>query len=148
MLTQFAFFLAYGVVSLPGAALVRRLGYEHSIVVALGIMIIKLLVIPVATHSRHSRWCWSRCSYSPAASPCCRWRPTRWPPRSVRPSGAHFRLTLSQAFNSLGTALAPYLMSSVVLTGGVFAVEGVASAAQRAESLRHIDLAFLAIGRR
>ena len=60
---------------------------------------------------------------------------------------SHFRLTLSQAFNSLGTAIAPYLASSVILAGGMFAVQGslAVTAAQRAESLRHIDFAFLVI---
>ena len=35
MLTQFAFFMAYGEVSLPAAALIRRIGYTNAIVVAL-----------------------------------------------------------------------------------------------------------------
>ncbi|HEV7432448.1 MAG TPA: MFS transporter, partial [Steroidobacteraceae bacterium] len=61
---------------------------------------------------------------------------------------SHFRLTLAQAFNSLGTTLAPYLASSVMLVGGMFAVQegGAVTALQRAVSLRHIDFAFLVIG--
>src|ERR1700687_4028007 len=50
MLTQFAFFMAYGIVSLPAAALVARLGYPRSIVMALGIMIAGCLCVPLATH--------------------------------------------------------------------------------------------------
>ena len=50
MLTQFAFFMAYGIVSLPAAALVARLGYPRSIVMALAIMIAGCLCIPLATH--------------------------------------------------------------------------------------------------
>ena len=63
------------------------------------------------------------------------------------PAGAHFRLTFSQAFNSLGTTIAPYLVSSLLLAGGIFAVvEGAApTAAARTESLQHIGLAFLII---
>ena len=49
-LTQFAFFIAYGVVSLPAAALVRRAGYPSAIVIALAVMIVGCLVIPLATH--------------------------------------------------------------------------------------------------
>jgi FHS family L-fucose permease-like MFS transporter len=63
------------------------------------------------------------------------------------PDRSHYRLTLSQAFNSLGTALAPYLISSVMLAGGIFVTQShlAVTAAQRNESLRHIDAAFLAI---
>ena len=44
-LTQFAFFIAYGVVSLPAAALVRRAGYPSAIVIALaGPLIVRLAV--------------------------------------------------------------------------------------------------------
>ncbi|HEY4975623.1 MAG TPA: hypothetical protein VII41_18575, partial [Steroidobacteraceae bacterium] len=50
MLTQFAFFMAYGLVSLPAAVLVARIGYPRSIVLALGIMIAGCLCIPLATH--------------------------------------------------------------------------------------------------
>src|SRR5262245_19185398 len=50
LLTQFAYFLAYGVVSLPGAAMVARIGYGKSIVVALVTMIVGCLVVPLATH--------------------------------------------------------------------------------------------------
>ena len=63
------------------------------------------------------------------------------------PQRSHFRLTLVQAFNSLGTAIAPFLVSSLLLAGGIFAVSGAAAAtaAQRAESLRNIDVAFVII---
>ncbi len=145
MLTQFAFFLAYGVVSLPAAALVRRLGYARSIVVALGIMIAGCLIVPIATHFETFAIvlvalfviAGGITVLQVAANPLA---------AALGPAArSHFRLTLSQAFNSLGTALAPYIMSSVVLVGGIFAAgEGKAvTAAQRAESLRHIDLAFI-----
>jgi FHS family L-fucose permease-like MFS transporter len=63
------------------------------------------------------------------------------------PARSHFRLTLSQAFNSLGTAIAPYLASSVLLAGGIFAASATSpvTPTQRAESLRHIDFAFVVI---
>ena len=49
-LTQFAFFMAYFVVSLPAAALIARLGNSKSIMFALGVMVIGCLVVPAATH--------------------------------------------------------------------------------------------------
>ena len=59
---------------------------------------------------------------------------------------SHFRLTFSQAFNSLGTVIAPYLGSMLLLRGGVFATHGAAAdAASRAASLHNIDTGFLVI---
>jgi FHS family L-fucose permease-like MFS transporter len=49
MLTQFAWFIAYGVVSLPAAAILSRLGYSTSIVTALATMLVGCLIIPLAT---------------------------------------------------------------------------------------------------
>src|SRR3569833_824097 len=49
MLAPFAYFIAYGVVSLPAAALVARAGYGKAIVIALVAMIVGCLVIPITT---------------------------------------------------------------------------------------------------
>jgi len=45
------------------------------------------------------------------------------------PKGSHFRLVLSQAFNSLGTVIGPLLGAAVMLSGGIFAVGGVSALA-------------------
>jgi len=147
MLTQFAFFMAYGIVSLPAALLVARLGYPRSIILALGIMIAGCLCIPLATHL--DTFAVVLAALFIIASGITILQVAANPLAALlgAPSRSHFRLTLSQAFNSLGTAIAPYLVSSVILAGGMFAVQGgvAATAAQRTESLRHIDLAFLVI---
>src|SRR5262245_2093964 len=51
-LTQFAFFIAFGVFSLPGGALVQRAGYTRSILIALAAMVAACLIFPMATHLR------------------------------------------------------------------------------------------------
>jgi len=51
-LTQFAFFLAYGIVSLPAAAIVSRMDPPRAIILALGIMVVGCLLMPVATAVR------------------------------------------------------------------------------------------------
>jgi FHS family L-fucose permease-like MFS transporter len=63
------------------------------------------------------------------------------------PERSHFRLTFSQAFNSLGTWIAPQLVSGIILAGGIFAVtHGAAVTAElRDESFRRIDTVFFAI---
>jgi len=147
MLTQFAFFMAYAIVSLPAAALVARLGYPRSIILALGIMIAGCLCIPLATHL--DTFAIVLLALFIIASGITILQVAANPLAALLgpPARSHLRLTLSQAFNSLGTTIAPYLISSVILAGGIFAVPGgaAATAAQRTESLRHIDFAFLVI---
>jgi FHS family L-fucose permease-like MFS transporter len=147
MLTQFAFFMAYGLVSLPAAVLVARIGYPRSIVLALGIMIAGCLCIPLATHLDTFSVVLAALFIIASGITILQVAANPLAALLGAPARSHFRLTLSQAFNSLGTAIAPYLASSVILAGGMFAVQGglAATAAQRTESLRHIDFAFLII---
>jgi FHS family L-fucose permease-like MFS transporter len=147
MLTQFAFFMAYGVVSLPAAALIRRIGYTRAIVVALAIMLAGCLVVPLATHFETFAIVLIALFVIAAGITILQVAANPLAAALGPPQRSHFRLTLVQAFNSLGTAIAPFLISSLLLAGGIFAVTGTAaaSAAQRAESLRNIDLAFVVI---
>jgi MFS transporter, FHS family, L-fucose permease len=147
MLTQFSFFLAYGVVSLPASTLVARLGYPKAIVVALAIMIVGCLCVLVST--RVDSFSVVLIALFIIASGITVLQVAANPLAALlgTPQRSHYRLTLSQAFNSLGTALAPYLISSIMLAGGIFLVQDhvAVTAAQRGESLRHIDAAFLVI---
>jgi FHS family L-fucose permease-like MFS transporter len=143
LLTQFAFFIAYGVMSIPGGGLVAKLGYTQAIVLALIAMIVGCLCMPLATHVE---------SYAivlvamfiiasgmtvlqVAANPLS---------AALGPvDRSHFRLTLSQAFNSLGTVFGPWLGSMIMLRGGLFTEgQAVDVTVQRNESLASIDLAY------
>ncbi len=145
MLSQFAFFMAYFVVSLPAAALIARLGNSKSIIFALGVMVAGCLVIPAATFA--DTFGLVLVGLFIIASGITILQVVANPLAAALgpPERSHFRLTFSQAFNSLGTWLAPILVSGLLLAGGIFAVkDGVAvTAEQRAESLRNIDIAFL-----
>ena len=146
MLTQFAFFLAYGVVSLPAAALVARLGYGRSVICALLVMFAGCLIVPVATQVE--RYTLVLVALFVIASGITVLQVAANPLAAAlgTPERSHLRLTLSQAFNSLGTVIGPYLGSRLMLHGGMFAAAGVAiTSAQRAESLRNIDTSFLLI---
>jgi FHS family L-fucose permease-like MFS transporter len=147
MLTQFSFFMAYGIVSLPASVLVAKLGYPRTIVSALAIMLTGCLCVLIATH--FDSFAVVLVALFIIASGITVLQVAANPLAALlgAPERSHYRLTLSQAFNSLGTALAPYLVSSLILAGGIFvAQDGVAvTAAQRSESLRHIDVAFLVI---
>jgi FHS family L-fucose permease-like MFS transporter len=143
MLTQFAFFLAYGVISLPAAVVLEKLGYAKTVIVALGAMIAGCLLMPVATHA-DSYWV-VLCALFVIAGGITLLQVAANPLAAMlgKPEGSHFRLTLSQTFNSLGTVLAPIIGSYVILRGGVFA--GATNAAARAVTLRNVDTQFLAI---
>lgn len=140
-LTQFAFFMAYFVVSLPAAAIVARLGSARSIILALAVMVVGCLLMPVATHVR---------SYTIVlvalfviASGITLLQVAANPLSAVLgpPEKSHFRLVLSQAFNSLGTVIGPYLAAHTLLQGGLFD-GGEPTEAKIVESLGRIDTAY------
>jgi FHS family L-fucose permease-like MFS transporter len=140
-LTQFAFFMAYFVVSLPAAAIVSRLGSSRSITVALAVMVLGCLLMPVATHVR---------SYTIVlvalfviASGITLLQVAANPLSAVLgpPEKSHFRLVLSQAFNSLGTVFGPILAAHTLLQGGLFD-GGEPTEAKIAYSLGRIDTAY------
>jgi FHS family L-fucose permease-like MFS transporter len=143
MLTQFAFFLAYGVISLPAALVLEKLGYARTIVLSLSAMLAGCLLMPVATHAQS--YALVLCALFVIAAGITQLQVAANPLAALLgpPEGSHFRLTLSQAFNSLGTVLAPILGSYVMLRGGVFASGAVAAA--RTATLGNVSTQFLAI---
>jgi FHS family L-fucose permease-like MFS transporter len=147
MLTQFAFFLAYGVVSLPGGLIVARLGYARSIIFALLAMLAGCLFVPVATY--FDTYALVLVALFVIAGGITILQVAANPLAAAlgKPEGSHFRLTLSQAFNSLGTVIGPFFGTMVMLRGGVFtgAAGAAATAAGRAQSLRNIDTSFLIV---
>jgi FHS family L-fucose permease-like MFS transporter len=145
MLTQFAFFMSYGIVSLPGAALVARAGYGRSILIALVAMIVGCLVIPLATSVQRYELVLVALFIIGSGITVLQLAANPLAAVLGPPERSHYRLTLSQAFNSLGTVIAPYLGSMLMLRGGVFASDGTVAtaAASREVSLRSIDTSFL-----
>jgi MFS transporter, FHS family, L-fucose permease len=146
-LTQFAFFMAYFVVSLPAAALIARLGNSKSIMFALGVMVVGCFIVPAATHF-DTYWLVLVALFV-IASGITILQVVANPLAAALgpPERSHFRLTFSQTFNSLGTWLGPLLVSGIILAGGIFAVTHGAEVTPelRAESFRRIDTVFLAI---
>ena len=147
MLTQFAFFLAYGIVSLPAAALVARLGYSRAVICALAAMLVGCLIIPLATKVEHYELVLLALFVIASGITVLQVAANPLAAALGTPERSHLRLTLSQAFNSLGTVIGPYLGAALMLRGGVFdAADGKTSAAAlRAVSLHNIDTSFLLI---
>lgn len=146
MLTQFAWFIAYGLVSLPAAALLARLGFVSSIIIALAAMVLGCLLVPLATML--DLYPGVLLALFVIASGVTLLQVAANPLVAVlgAPERSHFRLTLSQAFNSLGTVIGPYLGATIMLSGGLFGADmALDEHASRAETLRSIDAQFLLV---
>jgi len=144
MLTQFAFFLAYGIVSIPAAAVLKRLGYPVTIIASLAAMAAGCLIMPLATHVRSYPFVLVALFIIAAGITQLQVAANPLAANMGSPKGSHFRLTLSQTFNSLGTVIAPLIGSYVLLRGGVFAGAAV-NAVSRDATLRNVDVQFLLI---
>jgi FHS family L-fucose permease-like MFS transporter len=147
LLTQFAFFLAYGVMSLPGGAIVARWGYAAAILGALLAMVAGSLVIALAT--RLDTYVLVLAGLFIIASGMTVLQVAANPLAASLGDAArsHFRLTLSQAFNSAGTVLGPIVGAHLMLRGGMFAGNASSgdAALARSASLHNIDRSFLIV---
>jgi FHS family L-fucose permease-like MFS transporter len=146
-LSQFAFFMAYGVVSLPAAWVVSRLDVSGSISLALGTMIIGCLLFPVAVLVNNFEVVLLALFVLGTGITLLQVAANPLAAALGPPERSHFRLTFSQAFNSLGTVLGPVIIGRLILEGGVFGGEAgaVATAAARTESFAKIEAAFVVI---
>ena len=143
-LTQFAFFIAYGVFSLPGGALVARIGYSRTILISLSAMVLACLIFPLSTHLRLYELMLVALFILGGGITVLQVAANPLSAALGDPRTSHSRLVLSQAFNSLGTVLGPYLGAAMMLSGGMFAASAAGDMeAARAASLKKIDTTFL-----
>ena len=115
MLVQSAFFAAYFIVSLPAAALVRRIGYMRSAVVGLVTMMAGCLLFgPASTHGAFALFLFALFVLAAGITTV---QVVANPLISMlgAPATASSRLTFAQAFNSLGTTIFPYVGSALIL---------------------------------
>jgi FHS family L-fucose permease-like MFS transporter len=141
-LSASAFFIAYGVMSLPGAVLLSRMKSVPTVLISLALMVagclIMLLAANIAIYEVVLLGLFVLASgitvLQVAANPLS---------AALGPPGrSHFRLTFSQAFNSLGTFIGPYLGASLFLKGVEVKEGTVITPAVRDASLAGIDRAF------
>lgn len=117
MLVQFCFFTAYAVIGIPGARLVKRIGYMRGAAAGLLTMMIGcLLFIPA---SRTATYGVFLAALFVLASGVVIVQVVANPLISLlgKPQTAHSRLTFAQAFNSLGTTIFPWFGSLLILGG-------------------------------
>jgi FHS family L-fucose permease-like MFS transporter len=119
MLIQFAFFIAYAVMSIPSSRVVKRLGYKGSIIVGLATMAIGcVMFFPAAGRRSYELFL---VALFVLASGITLLQVSANPFVAIlgKPETASSRLTLTQAFNSLGTTIAPQFGSLLILATAV-----------------------------
>ena len=125
MLIQFCFFAAYFVVSVPSGYLVEKIDYKAGIIAGLSIAGIGcLLFYPAA--SQHSYPLFLAALFV-LASGITLLQVAANPYVTIlgAPETASSRLTMTQAFNSLGTTIAPYFGSLFILSAAVKTAEDI-----------------------
>ena len=121
MLVQFCFFTAYAVIGIPGARLVKKIGYMRGAVAGLLLMMTGcLLFIPASKTATYALFL---LALFVLASGVVIVQVVSNPLISLlgKAETAHSRLTFAQAFNSLGTTIFPYF-GSILILGGLAAV--------------------------
>jgi MFS transporter, FHS family, L-fucose permease len=119
MFVQFCFFLAYAVFSIPAGIIIERVGYKKSMVAGLLIMGLgSLLFVPAAMVPSFPLFL---VALAVLATGITDLQVSANPYVAVLGSAktASSRLTLTQAFNSLGTVVGPRLGAALILGGAV-----------------------------
>ena len=137
-----AFFIAYGLVSFPAAALVARLKAVPSILLALVTMIGGCLIMLAAANI--AQFTLVLLGLFVLASGITILQVAANPLAAALgdPSRSHLRLTLSQTFNSLGTFIGPLIGAHLFLKGVEVKPGTVVTEAVRADALHGIDSAY------
>src|SRR6202162_5633555 len=138
MLVQSAFFAAYFIISIPAAALVRRVGYMRSAVAGLLTMAAGcLLFIPASAHALFGLFLLALFVLAAgittvqvvAHSLISMLGPART---------ASSRLTFAQAFNSLGTTLFPYV-GSILILGSLATIDPTTLSGAALDAFRGVE---------
>jgi len=116
MLIQFAFFGAYFVFSIPSAKIIDWIGYQRSMVVGLLTMGVgAFLFVPAASVPSYPLFLGALIVLA-AGITCLQVAANPYVTVLGKPETASSRLNLTQAFNSLGTFLAPFFGGLFILT--------------------------------
>lgn len=144
MLVQFCFFGAYFLVSLPAGAIVKKLGYQKGIVLGLVIAAIGCLCFYPAA-SMHSYPVFLMALFI-LASGITLLQVSANPYVSMLGDAktASSRLTMTQAFNALGTTVAPFFGALLILNEAADALSPQASA--QAVQMPYVFLAAMLLG--
>jgi FHS family L-fucose permease-like MFS transporter len=126
MLIQTAFFLAYFIISLPAAKIIDWIGYKRAIIVGLSTMVAACLLVYPAAKIPSFPFFLTALMVLAAGITVLQVAANPYVAVLGKPETASSRLNLTQAFNSLGTAVFPWVGARLILG------ETVSAAAQSA----------------
>jgi FHS family L-fucose permease-like MFS transporter len=145
-LTGFAFFIAYGVMSMPSAAFLSKFGYAKSVIVGLS-GIVAGCFVAIAAAKLHVFGVFLVGLFVMASGVTLLQVAANPLIASMgKPEGASFRLNLSQAFNSLGAACGLWFGANFLLKGDIFKHGIEITPALREQALGFVSNVYLAIG--
>jgi FHS family L-fucose permease-like MFS transporter len=125
MLIQFAFFGAYFLFSIPSAKIIDWIGYQRSMVVGLITMGIgAFLFVPAASAPSYPLFLGALIVLA-AGITCLQVAANPYVTVLGKPETASSRLNLTQAFNSLGTFLAPFFGAWFILSAAPKAMDEI-----------------------
>ncbi|MBI1289252.1 MAG: glucose/galactose MFS transporter [Flavobacteriales bacterium] len=135
-LVQFAFFMAYGLLSIPSGFVLARIGYKRGMLLGLATMGIGCLLFWPAAQLRVFEL--FMVGYFVLAGGMTLLQVAANPYVSVLgdPRNASSRLNLSQAFNSVGTTLAPVVGAMFILSDNILGGAEIAALSE-AEKLKY-----------
>jgi FHS family L-fucose permease-like MFS transporter len=122
MMVQFCFFGAYFVVSLPAGMLIKKIGYQKGAVTGLIIAAAGCAMFYPAATSGYGVFLFAFFVLA-AGITILQVAANPFVTELGDPQTASSRLTLTQAFNSLGTTVAPHLGGMLILGGVVIAAD-------------------------
>ena len=132
MLIQFAFFGAYFVFSIPSAKIIDWIGYQRSMVVGLLTMGVgAFLFVPAASVPSFPLFLCALIVLA-AGITCLQVAANPYVTVLGKPETASSRLNLTQAFNSLGTFLAPFFGGVLILSAAPKTIEEIRALAPAA----------------
>ena len=125
MLIQFAFFGSYFLFSIPSARLIDWIGYQRSMVVGLLTMGVgAFLFLPAASVPSYPLFLGALIVLA-AGITCLQVAANPYVTVLGKPETASSRLNLTQAFNSLGTFLAPFFGGVLILSAAAKSVKEI-----------------------
>src|SRR6202451_3980450 len=125
MLIQFAFFGAYFLFSIPSAKIIDWIGYQRSMVVGLLTMGVgAFLFVPAASAPSFNLFLGALIVLA-AGITCLQVAANPYVTVLGKPETASSRLNLTQAFNSLGTFLAPFFGGLLILSAAPKAMDEI-----------------------
>ena len=132
MLVQFAFFSAYFLFSVPWSKIVNRIGYQKTMVAGLLTMAVgALLFVPAASVVSYPLFLTALLVLA-AGITALQVSANPYVDLLGKPETASSRLDLTQAFNSLGTTVAPKIGGLLILSAAPLAVEQLRQLAPQA----------------